>query len=236
MEIIAHRGASAYALENSRQALELAWRMGADRVEIDVQATRDGKPLVLHDPLLDRTTTGHGTVSQLMWDELQEVRLHNGEPLLTLDEALEWLRGRTSVYIDLKDPRALGGVIESLKSKGLEEDAIIGSTDPAVLIRIRQLAPEIKTSLLVRETDERVVLSAAEQKIQFVHLCWEHHPNPLRYLTPMFLYRVKEAGLEVILWHEEREKMLRRIVEMKQLIYGVCTNTPDRACRILKGL
>jgi len=58
MEIIAHRGAAAYELENSRAAIELARRQGADRVELDARATKDGRPVVLHDAFLERTTTG----------------------------------------------------------------------------------------------------------------------------------------------------------------------------------
>jgi len=231
MEVIAHRGASSYALENSREALELARRQGADRVEIDVRASRDGKLLVLHDPSLNRTTTGRGAVSEFTWDELQGVRLRNGEPLLTLEEALDLLRGRIAVYVDIKDPRAADGVANSLK--GLEDGTIVGSTDPGVLRRVRQAAPKLATSLLIREVDDRAALSATAQDVQFVHACWEHYRDPLQYVTPTFLRRAQEAGLGVILWHEERKRVLKHIAGVRQ-IYGVCTNTPDRACRILK--
>lgn len=231
MEVIAHRGASSYALENSREALELAWRMRADRVEIDVRASRDGKVLVLHDPLLNQTTTGQGAVAQFTWDELEGVRLRNGEPLLTLEEALDLLRGRIAVYIDIKDPRATDGVADLLN--GLEDETLVGSTDPAVLTRVRQAVPRVGTSLLIREVDERAALSATAQGVRFVHACWEHHRDPLQHLTPTFLRRLQEAGLGVILWHEERERVLKHIAGIRQ-IYGVCTNTPDRACRILK--
>lgn len=231
MEVIAHRGASSYALENSREALELAWRMRADRVEIDVRASRDGKVLVLHDHFLNRTTTGRGVVSQLAWDELREVRLRNGEPLLTLEEALDLIRGRIAIYVDIKDPRAAEGVADSLK--GLEDETIVGSSDPAVLKRVRQAVPRVGTSLLIREVDERAAISSTAQDVRFVHLCWERYRDPLQYVTPTFLSRAQEAGLGVILWHEERKRVLRRIARVSQ-IYGVCTDTPDRACRILK--
>ena len=118
MEIIAHRGASGCVLENSRQALELGWRQEADRVEIDVRAIRDGKPLVIHDPTLNRTTTGQGPVSEFSWEELADVRLRNGEPLLSLAEALDLLRGRTQVYLEVKDPAATSGVARAVQ--GLE--------------------------------------------------------------------------------------------------------------------
>jgi len=231
MEIIAHRGASGYALENSREALELAWRLGADRVEIDVRASRDGKLIVLHDPSLNRTTTGQGQISQLCWEELKDVRLRNGEPLLTFDEALDLLRGRATFYVEIKDPQVVKGVAHSLK--GIEEEAIVGSANAEVLRRIRQFNPRVATSLLVRDVDEQVALSATAQGVDFVHPCWERFSDPLKFITPTFLRRVHEAGLRLILWHEERPRVLRQIATIKE-VYGVCTNTPDRARRILK--
>lgn len=228
MEIIAHRGASGYVLENSRQALELAWRQGADRVEIDVRATRDGKLLVLHDPTLNRTTTGQGPVSRFAWDELSPVRLKNGEPLLLLEEALDLVQGRIPVYLDVKDRAAVQGVGKLLAG---HEEVIVGSSDPTSLRWVRDQLPGVSTSLLVKELDDPVG-KAERAGANYVHLCWERELDPVPKVSAALVAKAEEAGIGVILWHEEREAVLMRIRGLPG-VYGVCTNLPDRARRIL---
>jgi len=228
MEVIAHRGASGYVLENSRRALELAWRQGADRVEIDVRATRDGKLLVLHDPTLNRTTTGQGQVAERTWEELSEARLKNGEPLLPLEEALDLLGGRVQVYLDVKDPRAaprVAGQVQNL------DGVIVGSTEPDTLSQVKAQVPKAATSLLVRELDDPVG-KAVRAGADYVHLCWERLSDPVARVSTTLIQEAKAAGLGVILWHEEREHMLKQIRRLSE-IYGVCTNVPDRVRRIL---
>ena len=228
MEVIAHRGASGYVLENSRRALELAWRQGADRVEIDVRATRDGKLLVLHDPTLNRTTTGQGQVAERTWEELSEVRLKNGEPLLPLEEALDLLGGRVQVYLDVKDPRVaprVAGQVQNL------DGVIVGSTEPDTLSQVKAQVPKAATSLLVRELDDPVG-KAVRAGADYVHLCWERLSDPVARVSTTLIQEAKAAGLGVILWHEERPSVLKRIGRLFG-VYGVCTDVPDRARRIL---
>lgn len=231
MEIIAHRGASAYALENSRQALELAWRMGADRVELDVRAARDGTPLILHDATLNRTTTGSGVVSRFDWKELSKLRLKNGEPLLSLEEALDFLRGKAGVYLDVKDPRAVTAIAAEVRKFG---DVIVGSTNPSVLRRVKAKVPEAPTSLLVSALNNPVG-KAVSAGANYIHLCWEHIADPVVLVSTMVLREAKAAGVEVILWHEERPEELTKIAQLKD-VFGVCTNTPDLARQILGGI
>lgn len=194
-------------LENSRQALELAWRQGADRVEIDVRTTRDGKPLVLHDPTLNRTTTGQGLVSRFNWEDLSTIRLSNGEPLLLLEEALDLLRGRPQVYLEVKDPVAAPGVARAVQGW---EGVIVGSRDPGTLAQLAAEAPHVSTSLLVRDLDAPVE-RAVGAGVDYLHLCWERLSDPVGKVSRTLMNEVREAGLGLILWHEERPAQLRRI-------------------------
>ena len=70
MIAITHRGASAYAPENTRAAFDLGLELGADALETDLRATRDGVLVLLHDREVDRTTNGHGPLAELAWDEV----------------------------------------------------------------------------------------------------------------------------------------------------------------------
>ncbi len=225
MEIIAHRGSSVRALENSREAFSLALQQGADRIELDVRASRDGVPVVLHDERLGRTTTGHGRVADLTWEELSGVRLRNGEPLLSLAEALDTLGRRIPLYIDVKDPAAASGVIELA---GDLEGTIVGSSDPRVLLELAAEAPSLKRALLLEGLSDpigRAVLAGAH----YAHLCWERHPDPVSLVTGELLGKARDAGIGVILWHEERKRELQLIGRLSRRVHGVCTNVPDLA-------
>ena len=110
VEVIAHRGASAYAPENTLAAFGLAHEMGADWFELDCTLTRDGSIIVIHDDTVDRTTDGTGTVSELTLDYLKQLDAGSwkdpkfaGEPLPTLDESLTFAKDRIGVFIEIKD-------------------------------------------------------------------------------------------------------------------------------------
>jgi len=233
MEIIAHRGASAYALENSREALELAVRMGADRIEVDVRVTRDGVPIVLHDSMLNRVTTGHGRLADVTFSKLTKIRLKNGEPILPLAEAVAMLEGKCPLYLDLKERRAVEPTIKVIRDVRAE-DVIIGASSPEILKSIHLLAPKVPTSLLVRTLGKEAIEAAQNAKATFIHLCWEKYPNPVSLLTSELFNRVRAAGLKIILWHEERAEVLMEIARLRD-VFGVCTNAPDLARRILLG-
>jgi glycerophosphoryl diester phosphodiesterase len=187
--------------------------------------------IVLHDPDLSRTTTGSGPIAALRYSELAGVRLRNGEPILTIAEAIDLLRGRCPVYIDLKDERAIEPLVLALK-RARAEGAIVGASRPDPLRLLHRLAPKIPTSLLVHETGEGVVDAAKAAGARFVHPCWERCPDPTTLLTPELFTRARAAGLQVILWHEERPEELAKIARLGN-VFGVCTNAPDLARRIL---
>lgn len=110
VEVIAHRGASAYAPENTLAAFGLAHEMGADWFELDCTLTSDGIIIVIHDDTVDRTTDGTGTVSELTLDYLKQLDAGSwkdpkfaGEPLPTLNESLTFAKDRIGVFIEIKD-------------------------------------------------------------------------------------------------------------------------------------
>jgi len=120
---IAHRGASAYAPENTRAAFELAIAMGADMIETDVQLTRDGALVLIHDDRVDRTTDGSGEVSGFTLDELRHLDAgawfgpeFAGERILTLGEFATGFISRIPACLEIKDPRATGPFIDALRA------------------------------------------------------------------------------------------------------------------------
>lgn len=104
--VVAHRGDWRYAPENSLAAIENAIKLGVDVVELDIQKTRDGQLILMHDRTLDRTTTGKGKVSEWTLDSIRTLKLKNGiaiktiHKVPTLEEALLTAKGRIMINLD----------------------------------------------------------------------------------------------------------------------------------------
>jgi glycerophosphoryl diester phosphodiesterase len=134
--VTAHRGDWRYAPENSLPAIENAIKMGVDIVEIDVQRTKDGQFILMHDATLDRTTTGKGNVADWTLDSIRTLRLKNGcatrtrEKVPTLEEALLLVNGRVLIALDKAD-RYFDEVFVLLEKTGTTKQVILGGSKPA---------------------------------------------------------------------------------------------------------
>jgi glycerophosphoryl diester phosphodiesterase len=135
------------------------------------------------------------------------------------------VKGRCQLYIELKGEGTEPPVIALVRKNGLQDDVIIASFDSAKVRRTRELAPELMTSVLTGELDLDFVAFAREARADCIHFCWERHPSPHALLTDTLMKTCKEAGLKVVIWHEERPAEIREIV--KRDIYGICSNLPD---------
>ena len=132
---IAHRGFWTATAENSLASVRAAVAAGVEMIEIDTQATADGRLVVIHDETLDRTTTGKGTVSALPFEVVRAAKLKAGaggdgadvtdECVPTLEELLEEARGRITVNIDTKFTRDLPQVMETVLRLGVEDQVLV---------------------------------------------------------------------------------------------------------------
>lgn len=108
---VAHRGASAYAPENTIAAYDKAVKMKADYIEIDVQRSKDGELVLIHDTTVDRTTDGSGKVGDFTFEELRSLDAGSwkgeqfaGEQIPTFDEILDRYHGKIGILVELKAP------------------------------------------------------------------------------------------------------------------------------------
>lgn len=128
--VTAHRGDWRYAPENSLPAIDNAIKMGVDIVELDVQRTKDGHYILMHDKTLDRTTTGSGLVSEWTLDSIQTLNLKNGcniktkEKVPTLEEALLHAKGKVMINLDKAD-RFFDEIYALLKKTGTTKQIIM---------------------------------------------------------------------------------------------------------------
>jgi len=176
-EVIAHRGNSSERPENTLAAFESALDLGVPAIELDVQLTRDGRLVVLHDATLDRTTSGAGPVADRTLAEIRMLsagyrelfgRDFAAERVPTLAEVLDLTRGRARVLVEIKgsaagrgDDRLERSLVEVVRDVAIAGDVALICFDAAALAACRAHAPELMRGLLTREADARRLVSAA---------------------------------------------------------------------------
>jgi glycerophosphoryl diester phosphodiesterase len=232
---IAHRGASAYEPENTLRAFDRAIEMGATMLELDVHLSLDGHPVIIHDADLSRTASGTGRVVDMTLDQIKRFDVGQGERVPTLSEVIELVRGRAELYIELKGQHTPGPVVTALQAAGFADQAIVGSFYPWLPQRVKFLDPTIRTSILIRREvqPEDFIEWALAVEADYVHPCWEKaSPTPHKLLTQELISGIRQRGLGVVLWHEERPAELRELVKFD--VDGICTNTPDVLAAILQ--
>lgn len=161
-EIIAHRGYSARAPENTLAAIEAAIIAGADAVEFDLHVSSDGVPVLFHDATLARTTDGAGEVRELSFDELRSLDAGSwfspafaGERIPSFAEALGRLRGRVGrVYPEIKGYRDLADLTRMaamVRDAGLVETTVFISMDWGALEQVRAYDTELSVGYIVEK-------------------------------------------------------------------------------------
>ena len=170
--MIAHRGDSGHRPENTLASFASALELGAELVELDVQLTRDGQMVVIHDVTLDRTTSGRGRVLDLTLKEVRAVSAgcperfgtgYAGERVPILVEALAFLRGRARVLVELKSESVTGDlegglealVVAEIRKAGMVGEVALLAVDTAVLVQMFTTSPRDhpRPPLLSRHTD-----------------------------------------------------------------------------------
>ena len=155
---IAHRGASGAGLapENTLAAFERAIQIGVDAVELDVRSTRDGSLVVLHDPLLDRTTDREGPVRELSLEQVREADAGGwfgpefaGQKVPTLAEALDLMRRRALVVIEIKADHLAEAVLRVVDDLEVADQVVIQSFSSETVRRVKAIDPAAPTALLV---------------------------------------------------------------------------------------
>ena len=162
---IAHRGASGHAPENTLLAIEAAIRIGATAVEIDVHRCLTGEVVVIHDPSVDRTTSGKGDVAKTALTVLKELDAGQGQKIPTLREVLDLVNRRCPLFIDLKAPDVAMPTAELVtyynKHKGWQHsEMIIISSYRQLLVQIHQKFPKIPLGVSIKEVPESLAACA----------------------------------------------------------------------------
>lgn len=230
---VAHRGWSGRAPENTMAAFRLAMSEPAVQwLELDVQLSRDEVPAVLHDPTLKRTTNGRGRVSEYTAAQLARLDagswfdpVFSGEGVPSLDQVLAAAAGRCRLNIEIKGEDAAPSlisrrVIELLKARRMEHDAVITSFRPEVLLAVRALTSVIRTGLIMEDQPRGLIATVRSLGASFLSIGFRHLTKPL-------LQEAEEAGVTVMAWTVDQPADLQKLAGRPEPIM-LCTNHPDR--------
>ena len=241
--VVAHRGFSHVASENTLPALQQAVRVGADLVEIDVQRTRDGQLVALHDRSLRRTTDiarvwPHRTEDPLESFTLCEVQAldagswkgsgHTGTTIPTLVQVLDFLEGTgVGLLLELKEPSRFPGIERDVAQllghhpMGRRRRVTVQSFDTDALRRFGRLEPKIQRGVLTKTVPLRPSL-----------LAWAAAVNPWHgAITASYVRRAKLAGVDTFGWTVNSVSDISRLWATG--VDAIITDRPDVALRTI---
>lgn len=236
--VIAHRGFSGAAPENTIAAVRAAIEIQADMVEIDVTLTSDGHIVVIHDETLDRTTNGSGRVSDFTRAELQQLDAgawfapsFAGERIPSLDAVLDEVEGRILINVEIKSEAVDRGIVAKVASAiqrwGMIDQVVISSFSPKALQEMNSIAPEIRTAVLYNTEFHK-----GRDAVEIVTDLGASVFNIKRQrLTRKMLRRCRQHDIPVGIYTVNEPRRMRRLV--KKGIGAIFTDHPDRLLEIL---
>ena len=236
MLVIAHRGASGYAPENTLAAFKRAIALGATFIETDLQLSRDSRFVAIHDDTVNRTTGGTGKVHDLSLADLKRLDAgawfgseFAGERIPTLDEILEFSKKNDVVfYLELKPGGSWGGehaLIGALRESQEVARTVVISFDAGVLEGLRKIEPTLMTGLLfdgqiARPLDKAVEVGARQLAVR----------GDL--VTPALLTEARKKDLQVVCWTVNQPAHMRLLIDAG--VDGIMSDYPDRIVAAIK--
>ena len=238
-KVWAHRGASGYAPENTLEAFKLAVDMEADGIELDVQLSKDGELVVIHDEEIDRTSNGKGFVKDYTLKELKKFNFNNSNSnydnakIPTLREVFELLKS-TEIIINVELKTGMffyEGIEEKVlslaKEMKMEKRIIYSSFNHYSVVKVKELDENAKIGLLY--CDGWIDVVGYAKKLQADAL----HPWDCNLKYDNLIKRCKEENIKLHVWTVNDEKEMKYLYDNN--IEAIITNYPDKAKRIINN-
>jgi glycerophosphoryl diester phosphodiesterase len=203
---VAHRGASDRALENSLSAFSIAVADGADMVELDVRLTSDGVPVVFHDGRTGRTAKANLEVAGTAAARLRKEILKNGEPIPTLAEVLDLVRGRVPLNVESKVPGGVAAAANVLAGAGYGGAILLSAGLREECLAARALLPGLPCGLVTRRP------SMSDLAFCLRHGLSSIHPDH-RYLTVLRVRKVLAAGIPLLPYTVDDPDVAFRLID-----------------------
>jgi len=239
--VIAHRGASGVAPENTMACFEQAVKFGVDMIELDVHGSKDGNLIVIHDSSTARTARGNpqGAVADLTLAQLKMLDAgvwkgpgFAGERIPTLDEVLAAFKGRALFLIELKARGIEEKAAQAIREAGMEASVMLQSFDAESVRIVHGLLPDTPAGVLYRDTwildpagrGRRIAEQAREVGASFAGL-------NVGAVSTELVRILKSGGLDVFAWTADDDWVFAHLIEAG--VDGIITNYPERLWRYL---
>ena len=231
---LAHRGASEYAPENTLAAFYKGVELGANGIETDLRASKDGVIFLFHDDVLDRTTDGKGRPADYTWAELQRLDAgswfspkYAGERLVSLEQFLYIFGGkRLHFALELKDRGIVAPVLQAVERFGVRDRTTVTSFSFDALREVRALDGGIRIGYLLREIDRKALDEL--RAIGAQQIC-----PAASTLTREAVQMAKSSGFEVRAWGVSNVRLMRHVLACGA--DGMTVNFPDLLAAELAG-
>ena len=236
MIVLAHRGYSAKAPENTMAAFELALEVGSGGLELDVHLTKDGEVVIIHDDTVDRTTNGTGRVDSYTMAELKELDAGSwfspefaGEKLPTLRQLLDLVKDK-DILLNIETKTALGfeqlneTLASLLDQYDLWERTIISSFNHYSLAHMKDIRLQAKTAILYNAALVNPWVYAKSIGATVLH---PYHKT----IIPEIVTAAQQNGMMVNVWTVDKPVDVERMKAAK--VNGIITNVPDQVQSLL---
>jgi len=238
IEVIAHRGGSLLAPENTMAAFKNAVSMGAKRIELDVQQTKDKVTIVLHDARIDRTTNGSGHVNSFTYQELcgfdAGVKFSDkfkNEKIPTLDEVLTFVNGQCIVLIEIKNHDNIyegleKDVVDLIHKHHAQKWCIVQSFSYSSISKVHELDPEIIIGYLSLKVP-RKKMEAEPANFCFISEINIYH----RFASKKAVSFIHSQNKKTCVWTVNKAKRMRKMI--KNNVDGIMSDNPTMLKELL---
>ena len=221
--VISHAACAGHAPENTLAGIRAALNLGADAIEVDVQATSDGVPILMHDLTVDRTTNGNGPLASLPWKQLRRLDAGGGEGVPTLAQALTLTKDKALLVAEIKQPGIEPLLAEQARRANALASIMVWSFFPQALESMRRAEPRLPCGLLIAPQGieswpqmRDLALQLGAQAVSLFH----------QGLTEAIVAQAHRSALTVYAWTADAEADIQRLLHLD--VDGIVSNHPDR--------
>jgi glycerophosphoryl diester phosphodiesterase len=215
--VIAHRGDSSRALENSLEAFRLALSIPADMIEFDVRRSRDNILYVMHDNRTARTCETDISIERSSSGDVSKVRLRNGEPVPILRDVLDLVAGRIGLNIEVKSEGAGALTAAHIAAVGYRGDILISSFKESEVLDARHATPQIPVAGIFDVFTPAEVKAYGTRGYTVISL-------NRKTVTRELVRSLHGQGVKIYVWTVDEEDEMRRFVEWE--VDGIYSNRP----------
>ncbi len=223
--IIAHRGNSSRALENSLEAFRLALSLPVDMIEFDLRKSRDNALYVMHDEKTGRTCDGNIDIERSTAEEIGGLRLRNGEPVPTLGDVLSLVAGRVGLNIEVKSNGAGALTAAHLVGSAYHGSVLISSFKEREVLDAKRVMPSAPVSGIFDVFSSDQVGAYGKRGYQCISL-------KRQTVTPELVARCHERNIKVYVWTVDEEEDIRRFISWG--VDGIYSNDPAALKRVVE--